>query len=85
MNWLDCCDKHKDLTHELGKNIGEFEKFIENHNSPKLKKKKTESLISIKEIESITYNFPIMKTSRLRRQSTLSFQYLQNNNHHKLT
>lgn len=40
MNWLDCCDKHKDLTHELGKNIGEFEKFIENHNSPKLKKKK---------------------------------------------
>lgn len=73
MNWLDCCDKNEDLTHELEKS--ELEKFIENHNSLKSKKcllyllKKLNPLL-------IAYNFPIMKTSRLRRQSTLSLQYL---------
>lgn len=36
MNWLDCCDKNEDLTHELEKK-SELEKFIEIHNSPKLK------------------------------------------------
>lgn len=52
MNWLDCCDKNEDLTHELEKK-SELEKFIESHNSPKPKKA---SLIFIKEIESITYS-----------------------------
>lgn len=39
------------------KKIGQLEKFIENHNSPKktTPPKKPVSLMSIKEIESITY------------------------------
>lgn len=68
MNWLDCCDKNEDLTHELEKK-SELEKFIENHNSPKPKK---HLLYLLKKLNPllIAYNFPIMKISRLRRQST---------------
>lgn len=76
MNWPDCCGKYEHLTHELEKKLVNWQnslKVIIHQNQ-----EKNPGLISIREIESITYNFLIMKTSRLRGQSTLSFPYLRN-------